>query len=95
LSKEYAFQWSYGIPETLTLLVPGSFGGGYLGREITGSSKFAEKMVEAGVPEDNALQMANSYAYWGPQSITAGPVYLGAVVFFPVHPGAGLCKGLA
>jgi hypothetical protein len=93
LSKEYAFQWSYGIPETLTLLVPGSFGGGTLGREITGNSKFADKMVEAGIPEDNALQMANGYAYWGPQSTTAGPVYLGAVCCFLFILGLIFVKG--
>lgn len=93
LSKEYAFQWSYGIPETWTLLVPGSAGGGYLGREITGNSKFAEKMTEVGVPEDNALAMANSRAYWGPQSITAGPVYLGAVCCFLFILGLVYVKG--
>lgn len=93
LSKEYAFQWSYGIPETLTLLVPGSFGGGYLGREITGDSKAADKMVEAGYPEDYAMQIANSKVYWGPQSITAGPVYLGAVCFFLFILGIVFVKG--
>ena len=93
LSKEYAFQWSYGIPETITLLVPGSFGGGYLGKEITGSSKFAEKLTEVGMPEENALQMANSYAYWGPQNGTAGPVYLGAVCFFLFVLGIVFVKG--
>ncbi len=82
LDKEYAFRWSYGIAETLTLFVPGMQGGGYSGKEISGSSKFADKLTEVGVPEDNALAMANSNAYWGDQPNTAGPVYLGAVICF-------------
>lgn len=79
LDKEYAFHWSYGKAETFTFIIPGLYGGGGR-REITGASKFAEKMGEAGVPEENALQYANGYAYWGPQPGTSGPVYLGAVI---------------
>jgi hypothetical protein len=80
LDKDYAFNWSYGIPETLTLIVPNIYGGGSEGRLITDNSKFAEKAAEIGYPEDAALQYANSYAYWGTQPNTAGPVYLGAVI---------------
>ncbi len=83
LDKDYAFMWSYGIKETLTLFVPGMSGGGSGGKELTGDSKFADKLEEMGVPEDNALGMANSNAYWGAQSRgTSGPVYLGAVICF-------------
>jgi hypothetical protein len=82
LNKDYAFSWSYGISETLTLFVPGIQGGGGAGREITGNSKFADKLSEVGIPEDNAIGMANSNAYWGDQPFTAGPVYLGAVICF-------------
>jgi len=93
LSKEYAFQWSYGISETATLLVPSAYGGGNLGKEITGNSKFVEKLTEVGVPEDNALQMANGYAYWGDQPSTSGPVYLGAVCTFLFIIGLVFVKG--
>ena len=82
LNKDYAFSWSYGISETLTLFVPGMQGGGGAGKEITGNSKFADKLSEVGIPEDNAIAMANSNAYWGDQPFTAGPVYLGAVICF-------------
>ncbi|MDP9043019.1 MAG: hypothetical protein M3N30_13660, partial [Bacteroidota bacterium] len=82
LNKDYAFSWSYGIPETMTLFVPGMQGGGNSGKMITGDSKFADKLTEAGMPEENALEMANSRAYWGEQPFTAGPVYLGAVICF-------------
>jgi hypothetical protein len=82
LNKDYAFQWSYGISETLTLFVPGMQGGGYTGKEITGSSKFADKLSEVGIPEDNGIEMANNNSYWGDQPNTGGPVYLGAVICF-------------
>jgi hypothetical protein len=82
LNKDYAFMWSYGISETLTLFVPGMQGGGYSGRLITGDSKLADKITEVGFPEDYALGKTNSVLYWGDQPNTAGPVYLGAVVCF-------------
>ncbi len=82
LDKDYAFQWSYGIGETFTLVVPSIYGGGNEGRLITGNSKFADKATEIGMPEDYALQNANNLAYWGAQPNTAGPVYLGAVICF-------------
>jgi len=82
LNKDYAFMWSYGIGETLTLFVPGMQGGGYSGREITGDSKLADKITEIGFPEEYALGKTNQMLYWGDQPNTAGPVYLGAVVCF-------------
>ncbi|MFI5192452.1 MAG: YfhO family protein [Chitinophagales bacterium] len=82
LDKDYAFMWSYGISETLTIFVPGMQGGGSSGKEITGSSKFADKLSEIGYPEDNAIRLANSRSYWGDQPFTSGPVYLGAVICF-------------
>ncbi len=82
LNKDYAFDWSYGIGETFTLIVPGAYGGGGDGKLITSNSKFADKASEIGMPEDAALQFVNSYSYWGPQPSTAGPVYFGAVVLF-------------
>jgi Bacterial membrane protein YfhO len=82
LNKDYAFMWSYGIGETLTLFVPGMQGGGYSGREITGDSKLADKITETGFPEEYALGKTNQMLYWGDQPNTAGPVYLGAVVCF-------------
>jgi hypothetical protein len=83
LNKDYAFSWSYGISETLTLFVPGMQGGGSGGKEITaGNSKFADKLTEVGIPEENAIAMANSGSYWGDQPFVIGPVYLGAVICF-------------
>ena len=80
LDKDYAFRYSLGIPETLTFIVPGLYGGSNGGSEYNTSSKFVEKFSEMGVPEDNALQYANGYSYWGDQPTTSGPVYLGAII---------------
>ena len=94
LNKEYAFQWSYGIGETLTLAVPGIYGGGSGGKEIGEGSKFAEKLgQEFSVPEDQAIQYANGSAYWGAQPFTSGPVYLGAIICFLFIFGLVYLKG--
>ena len=82
LDKDYAFNWSYGIDETLTLLVPGIYGGSS-GGELTEKSTVAKVLTEQGVPEENAIQIAgNLPTYWGPQPNTSGPVYLGAIICF-------------
>ncbi len=80
LDKDYAFNYSLGIGETLTFMVPGLYGGSNGGDEYNSSSKFVEAFSEMGVPEESALQYANGYSYWGDQPLTSGPVYLGAIV---------------
>ena len=77
------FTWSYGISETLTLFVPGMQGGGSAGKEITGDSKFADKLNGSRVfLRKMHWRWQMSQAYWGDQPGTAGPVYLGAVICF-------------
>ncbi len=96
LNVDYAFQWSYGIGETLTLVVPDIYGSGGMCKEIGDNSKFAGKFAEAGMPEDDGRQMANSYAYWGGQEQgTSGPVYLGAVICLLFILGSIYVKGWA
>lgn len=82
LDKDYAFAYSVGIGETLTMMVPAIYGGSNGGREHSTDSKFAEKLTEVGFPEESALQTANAYSYWGLQQPTSGPVYMGAVICF-------------
>jgi hypothetical protein len=95
LSKDYAFGWSYGIGETLTLAVPDIYGGGAGAHaEIGDNSKLADKLAqELNVPEDTGLQFANNYAYWGDQPFTMGTVYIGAVVCFLCLFGLVILKG--
>ena len=94
LSKDYAFMWSYGIGETLTLAVPDLYGAGSGAAEIGDNSKLADKMAqELNVPEDTGLQFANGYAYWGAQPGTSGAVYIGAVICFLCIFGFVILKG--
>jgi hypothetical protein len=97
LSYDYAFMWSYGIGETMTLAVPDAAGGGDLNTpEIGDNSKFADRaMQDIGISEDQALNDANYAVYWGPQPSTSGPVYLGAVICFLTIFSLVLLKGWA
>lgn len=82
LDKDYAFNWSYGLGETFTLIVPNIYGGGSEGNLFPDETRFSAKMAELGTSEDASLQNENQMAYWGNQPNTAGPVYLGAVICF-------------
>lgn len=94
LSKDYAFQWSYGVGETMTLAVPNVYGGGSGGKEIGENSKFAELLSnDLGIPEDQGISYANGSAYWGAQPFTFGPVYLGAIIIFLGILGLVFVKG--
>ncbi len=83
LEIDYAFYYgSYGLAETYTFLVPGIYGGSS-GGELDIHSNFAKKALERGIPEDQAAQIAGYMpTYWGPQPMTSGPVYLGAIICF-------------
>ncbi|MEO6948420.1 MAG: hypothetical protein ABI123_02225 [Ginsengibacter sp.] len=80
LDKDYAFRYSLGFTETLTMMVPGLYGGSNGGDEYKSNSKFVEKFSELGVPEEQALQYENGMSYWGGQPVTSGPVYFGALI---------------
>ncbi|MCK4677191.1 MAG: YfhO family protein [Bacteroidales bacterium] len=80
LDKDYATAWSYGIPETMTLLIPNFQGGASYG-ELSKKSKTYEVLTKNRVP--NATQIVKQLPlYWGNQPGTSGPVYVGAIVMF-------------
>lgn len=77
LDLEYATAWSYGKGETFNLLIPNLYGGSSEG----GFSEDGE--VAQALSKYGARNMATHLpAYWGPQPITSGPMYIGAVVLF-------------
>jgi hypothetical protein len=94
LSKEYAFQWSYGWGESLSLMFPGVKGYGQTYGERDGDqfifpkldekSNYAEYLTEKmGYGEDQAAgeaMQASGGLYWGDQPFTSGPIYLGAII---------------
>ena len=75
LDKDYITQWSYGKMETLTLLIPDSKGG------ASGPLSENERAVQAANPQIRPY-LSQVDCYWGDQPFTAGPVYVGALVFF-------------
>ncbi len=86
LDRDYITQWSYGIDETWTLLVPNAKGGASV---PLSQSKTAMKHADSyytGVYQ----QMGQ---YWGNQPMTAGPVYVGAFVLMLFVLGLFIVKG--
>jgi len=82
LDKEYAFRWSQGKLESLTLLVPNFYGGG--SREALPKDSATEQALrQNGIPpaEINNF-IAGAPTYWGDQPGTGGPIYGGAIKIF-------------
>ncbi len=93
LSFDYATQWSYGIGETFTLIIP-NFKGGASASNLGTDSHFAEVLKSKGV-DPQAVKYLSSAAptYWGEQPFTAGPVYVGAIVCLLFVLGLCIFKG--
>lgn len=82
LDKDYAFQWSQGIGETFTLLVPNLYGGGNQTNIGTGSHTY-EALTSIGVGDEGAEGFCkNAPTYWGPQPFLSGPFYFGTIIIF-------------
>lgn len=86
LERDYITQWSYGIGETFSLLVPNVKGGASVPLAAN------EKAMEKANP-----MYRNIYGqlgqYWGEQPGTSGPVYVGAFVMFLFVLGLFVVKG--
>ena len=78
LDKEYAFQWSYGWKELLTILVPEVYGGSSAGT-LDSSSELYKELRKNGAQVGKEVQ---TYTYWGDKVFTSGPVYFGALICF-------------
>lgn len=87
LERDYITQWSYGIGETWTLLIPNAKGG------TSAVPMSANKIVqEKGTPELSYLYQQMGQ-YWGEQPGTSGPVYVGAFVLMLFILGLFIVKG--
>lgn len=87
LDRDYIVDWSYGIDETMNLLIPNYKGG---------SSKPFNKDSETvkALRQNNAGDAVNQVTkYWGTQPMTEGPHYMGAIVIFFFVLGLIVVKG--
>ncbi len=93
LSLDYITQYSYGIGETSTLLIPGARG--YASAYDVGThSKVYDAMVKNGMPKKQAAEYCKGMpTYWGGNEGTSGPVYVGAIVCFLFVLGLLIVKG--
>lgn len=93
LDLSYMTQYSYGIGETSTLLIPGSRG--YASAYNVGTnSKIFEAMVSNGMPKKQAAEYCKAMpTYWGGDEGTSGPVYVGAIICFLFVLGLLIVKG--
>ncbi len=81
LSREYAFRWSYGIDETLTLLVP-NFKGGASAGEVPDDGAVARFLRGKVSKAELQKTLRSMPTYWGEQPFTEGPIYVGALMVF-------------
>lgn len=86
LDKDYITQWSYGIGETWSLMIPNVKGGAsaYIGNDNPALEKCDPRFRST---------IAQQNSYWGDQPITSGPVYVGAIVCFLFVLGLFVVKG--
>ena len=86
LDRDYITQWSYGVDETWTLLVPNAKGGASV--PLAANTKAMKKA------DPNFMQIYQQLGqYWGDQPGTSGPVYVGAFVLMLFILGLFIVKG--
>ncbi|MDB5087311.1 MAG: hypothetical protein JWR09_1305 [Mucilaginibacter sp.] len=91
LSKDYAYQYSQGVGECFTFLIPNAYGGPTYNNLLDQNSAVAKVFTDKGLAADQAgtyaQQISNSFpglfTYWGDKRpSTSGPFYFGAVICF-------------
>jgi hypothetical protein len=82
LDKEYAFGWSNGILESMTLLVPDFYGGGSttpLPKDSASEKALRSQGLEPAQINDF---VKGAPTYWGDQPFTGGPIYGSVILVF-------------
>lgn len=90
LDKTYAYEWSQGVAECFTFLVPNAYSFGSGAESLDQNSETAKVLIAKGASEQQAVgtvqQIVSSFPglqlYWGNKPGTAGPFYFGAIVCF-------------
>lgn len=86
LERDYITQWSYGIGETFSLLVPNVKGGASVPLAANEDAMKKADPMYRGI-------YGQLGQYWGEQPGTSGPVYVGAFVMFLFVLGCFIVKG--
>lgn len=89
LDIDYAFAWSYGKGESMTLLIP-DFYGASSHYDIGKNSETYGLLRSSGQAEQFCK---HAPAYWGDQPFTGGPTYVGAIICFLFLLGLQILKG--
>jgi hypothetical protein len=83
LPRDYAYEWSQGVGECITFLIPNAYGGS--SRPNTSpESNLIKSLKTLGADDNQALGIAQSMPalYWGEKPFTEGSFYFGAIIFF-------------
>lgn len=79
LDTSYAFEYSLGKKEIVSLIMPKAFGGSS-NNLADESSHVVKKLTDKNIPEANVMQVVqNLPVYWG-ELYTSGPAYLGVII---------------
>lgn len=78
LDRKYIYDWSQGIGENITFLIPNAYGGG-MSTRLDETSNVAKILTNQGYAPQAA---GNLPTYWGEKPFTSGPWYFGAGVLF-------------
>ncbi|MEI9947351.1 MAG: YfhO family protein [Chitinophagaceae bacterium] len=81
LDTSYAFSYSLGKGEVVTMIMPNAYGGSAKNANDENSA-VVSKLVKKGAPEGTAIQIASSLPkFWGESDSTSGgPLYAGAII---------------
>ncbi|MCZ4409350.1 hypothetical protein O3Q51_11035 [Cryomorphaceae bacterium 1068] len=91
LDRDYVTQWSYGIKESLTILVPNLMGG-ESGALIDQNTQKENPQLYREIAQGYQATQVFPNSYWGDQPFTSGPVYFGATVFLLFILGLAFVK---
>ena len=83
LPRDYAYEWSQGVGECITFLIPNAYGGS--SRPSTSpESNLVKSLKTLGADDSQALGIAQSMPalYWGEKPFTEGSFYFGAIIVF-------------
>jgi hypothetical protein len=92
LERDYITQWSYGIGETFSLLVPNVKGGASNAGDKPLLMSDSETAMKVADPTYTSIY-SQITQYWGEQPGTSGPVYVGAFVLMLFLLGLFIVKG--